>query len=34
MQNPIPLLKVDLYYFQETRFFVRKIESFDERQLP
>ena len=24
----------DLYYFQETRFFVLKIEIFDELQLP
>ena len=24
----------DLYYFQETRFFVWKIENFNELQLP
>ena len=29
MQNP-----VDLYYFQETRFFVWKIKNSDELQLP
>ena len=28
------MIKVDLYYFQETNFFVWKIENFDELQLP
>ena len=32
MQNLI--LKADLYYFQETRFFGWKIENFDKFQLP
>ena len=27
-------MKVDLYYFQESRLFVRKIENFDQLQLP
>ena len=27
-------MKADLYYFQETGFFVWKIENFDELQLP
>ena len=31
MQNLVP--KSDLYYFEKNRFFVWKIENFDELQL-
>ena len=34
MQNSLTKIKADLYHFQETRYFVWKIENFYELQLP
>ena len=34
MQNSIPKLRQGSIFFQETRFFIWKIENFEELQLP